>query len=135
MRASSYVSASVRHSVRHKLLPTVLMFVAFFAMYFASVMIPAGPVTFAISCVALTLLWFIGLARVNDIGDDKVAPVWQARRFGLWVTTFGCVAVLLQNTVPTWPEVWLQIGLALSFATTPGHPPLWKILGKGEKYP
>lgn len=116
----------------------LLMLLAFLSLYLLSVMVPPGLVTFWISTVALALIWFTAVARVNDIGAELHTARWHVRRLGLVLVGCGCIGVINQitqdwNKYPTWNEVVLRVGFALTWMTTPNMPPFFHFIAGWER--
>lgn len=100
------------------------------AAYFGSVFILPGVVTWLLILPPSLVVAITALARVNDIGPEKMQLVWHVRRLGLIMA--GAGAVMLMTTpfgeapsYPTWRAVILVWGLALTWLTTPNMPPWW----------
>lgn len=98
--------------------------------YFGSVFIPPGVVTWVLILPPSLVVAITALARVNDIGPEKMQLVWHVRRLGLIMA--GAGAVMLMATpfnhapsYPTWRVVVLIWGLAFAWLTTPEMPPWW----------
>ena len=100
------------------------------AVYFGSVFIPPGVVTWLLILPPSLVVAITALARVNDIGPEKMQMHWHVRRLGLIMA--GAGAVMLMATpfgetpaYPTWRVVVLVWGMALTWLTTPNMPPWW----------
>lgn len=119
-------------SLRQQLLPTVLLMLAVLSLYGLSVAVPAGPLSYAASVPALTIVWLTAVARVNDI----TAPGrrWHVRRFALVLVGTGAVALLarpffiVSAPYPTWIELYFVWGFALTWMTTPNMPPWFRYI-------
>lgn len=100
---------------------------------FAASHYPAGWGSWLATAPALVILLITALARLDDIGLDKMTAVWQARRIGLVLTGIGCVYLLMapfsdQPMFPTWIGSMLSWGVALTWISTPSMPPWWKYI-------
>lgn len=104
--------------------------VVLLAVYFGSVFIPPGVVTWLLILPPSLVVAITALARVNDIGPEKIQMRWHVRRLGLIMA--GAGAVMLMATpfgetpaYPTWRVVVFVWGVALAWLTTPNMPPWW----------
>lgn len=121
----------------------LLMVAVFLGVYLLSLLLPPGPVTYWLSAVAMVIIWITAVARVNDIGPDKVGRRWHVRRYGLVAVGAGVFAAATQyggayNPFPTWSEVLFRWGIALTWLTTPDQPPWWDMISgkaKAEREP
>lgn len=110
----------------------------FMAFYYASLYIFPGWVTYTISIVALSIVGFTSLARLDDIDSEQASKRWQARRAGLLMVVAGAGMVALDPvadiaagrppTFPTWNQVMMHWGVALTWITTPHMPPWWRYI-------
>lgn len=92
-----------------------------------------GWASYFVTFPALVAILVTCLARLDDIGLDKRAPNWQARRFGLILVGVGCVYLLVgpfseEAVFPSWIGSMLSWGVALTWVTTPQLPPWWKYI-------
>lgn len=82
--------------------------------------------------VSLTIIILTALARLNDIGRDKMSKRWHVRRFGLVLVGFSSAVVGLWTMIdrPIGPFLLTSfaVGVAATWLTTPGHPPWWQFI-------
>lgn len=105
--------------------------------YLLAVFVAPGIVSYLASFLPLLVLAVTAIARVNDIGKDKVETRWHIRRMGLSVVAGASVIALLGPGVglaayPTWETVGMYWGFALTWLTTPEMPPWWKWISGNE---
>lgn len=127
----------VKTSAPRQALPAFFLMAAMTALYFLGQFVKPGLVTYAISAVALAVILITALARVNDITIELTGGRWHVRRFGLVLAGAGASALLasplMTGDYPSWREVMLEAGVALTWFTTPGMPPWWRfIAGKHQ---
>lgn len=97
-------------------------------IYCISIWVNPGWASYLVILPPSLIVALTALARVNDIGPEKMGRRWQVRKIGLIMA--GAGAVMLMATpfnetpmFPTWRAVILVWGFALAWLTTPGHPP------------
>lgn len=97
------------------------------SIYFASNLIGPGWISYTISFPAFLIIALTALARVNDIGVEKMSGRWQVRRVGLILAGAGAVMFMgspfTAYGFPTWKSVAISWGFALAWLTTPEMPP------------
>lgn len=109
-------------------------------LYLTGTTVETGWGTYAIQLPALFIIAVTALVRVNDISQKKKGAVWNVRRVGL---SFAGAAALsfvftpwMYDEFPSWRELLLSWGFALTWLTTPDQPPWWKkvtrYLGEGS---
>lgn len=109
------------------------------AAYLLGVFVAPGLVSHLASIIPLGVLCITAIARVNDIGEDKVEKRWHARRAGLSIVAGASAIAILGplaglSAFPTWETVALYWGFALTWLTTPEMPPWWRwISGQDDK--
>lgn len=101
------------------------------AAYLLGTYVSPGVVSYLASLIPLGVISITAIARVNDIGKDKVKKRWQYRRAGLsivagasFIAMLGPLATLA--AYPTWTNVALYWGFAITWFTTPEMPPWWR---------
>lgn len=91
---------------------------------------------FAVSTVALTIIFITMLCRANDLRWRKEIK-WQARLLGFIICgTMPIGIIAMEWTTKEWPspyEVVFRVGLALVFVTTPYLPPWWRWISGVEE--
>lgn len=102
--------------------------VIIFGLYICSIYIPPGWVSWIAIAPPSLIVAITALARVNDIGVERMGKRWQVRKVGLIMAGAGAVMLLATPIVespsfPTWRAVILMWGFALAWLTTPDHPP------------
>jgi hypothetical protein len=102
-------------------------------IYFIAVNVSAGWLSYIASSIALLIVMVTSLVRANLIGHELTHKRWHVRRFGLVLVGLASVWLLLAPfgmvmDFPTWKEVLLRWGFALSWLTTPGMPPWWRLM-------
>lgn len=122
-----------RPSVRDNILPALLLAFLLLAFYWASITFQPGTFTFVLSTTALLIIGLTALARVNDITLYQSSWRWQARRLGLIMVGAASMWLMLAPLTgghhwPTWPEVMIRWGVALTWLTTPHMPPWWRYI-------
>lgn len=120
----------------HQALPTAILMLVLLLVYGLTVLVPSGWLTYGLSTVALLVIWLTSVARVNDI--TARGRRWHVRRLGLVLC--GTVAVVLIAAplfppvdFPSWNDVLLRWGFALTWFTTPNMPPWWKYISGEER--
>lgn len=109
------------------------------AAYLLGVFVAPGLVSHLASIIPLGVLCITAIARVNDIGEDKVEKRWHVRRAGLSIVAGASAIAILGplaglSAFPTWETVALYWGFALTWLTTPEMPPWWRwISGQDDK--
>lgn len=111
--------------------------VVILAAYLLAMFVQPGLISYLASFLPLIVLAVTAIARVNDIGKDKVETRWHVRRMGLSVVAGASVIALLGPAVglyafPTWETVGMYWGFALTWLTTPEMPPWWKWISGNE---
>lgn len=104
-------------------------FVTLFSFYVASLTVPTGWITWTLCLPPALVMILIVYSRVNDIGVEKMGRRWQARRIGLILSGAAvgtAVATPFMNPqlFPSWIVVTLFYGVAMTWTTTPGQPPM-----------
>ena len=123
--------AHVRDKAVLNALPIALIVICGLALYLGGITIEAGLASYLASIPALLVLAVTALARVNDIKRSNVGWLWQARRVGLVAVGAAAItflhAPLFDVTAsPTWKDLLMYYGFALTWITTPNMPPWWK---------
>lgn len=121
------------HSLRLQWKPILVAVLLVLALYFCAVNIYPGWFTYILSSVALLIVAVTSLVRANLIGPERSEKRWHVRRFGLVLVGLASVWLLLMPfgmvwDFPTWKETLLRWGFALSWLTTPGMPPWWRVV-------
>lgn len=101
-----------------------------------------------LACMLIFIITVI--PRLNDIGKDKMTMVWHVRRLGLVLAGAASVGLIYLQFIPPdqtgdalrnyvsfmrqgrFFDTMLHIGFALTWITTPNHPPFWKYITKGN---
>lgn len=102
-------------------------------LYYMNYTIPHGWISWLLSLPALTILFVTAVARLDDIGMDKVELQWQVRRLGLVMVASSAIvySVAPFTIYPKWPS-WITVGMtwgvALAWLTTPSLPPWYKYI-------
>lgn len=109
--------------------PFALGFALLAAVYAGSLFIPAGIITYWLVVPPALICAVTSLARVNDIGVEKMSLHWQVRRIGLVMAGAGSVMILATPFTGRGPVSWSGVmfvwGVGLSWLTTPDLPPWW----------
>jgi peptidoglycan/LPS O-acetylase OafA/YrhL len=97
-------------------------------VYIASLYIQPGWATYFISFPASLIVAITALARVNDIGPERMGKRWQVRKISLILAGAGSVMMMAtpfsdSPMFPTWRAVIVMWGFAGAWLTTPDHPP------------
>ncbi len=129
-----------RQSIRENIMPFFYIVAAVMAFYIASVTVPSGLITYATSLVMLGVIGSTALARLNDIRQEQTQARWQMRRLGLMMVFAACLWSIIaplsgHSSMPTWKEVMLYSGFALTWVTTPGMPPWWRYISGDAPLP
>lgn len=99
-------------------------------IYIASVTVPPGWLTYALSVPALLVILLTAFARVSDIGTGLTSAFWNVRRMGLVLAGAYAVWVLsvplYGGQFPTWRNLIGMWGFALVWLTSPYLPP-WQV--------
>lgn len=121
-----------RSASPNQIMPAMFLLAVLTALYFLNVFVPPGWASYAVSAFALIVISVTALARVSDITTRLTGTRWHARRFGLVLAGAGAVALaggpLVTLDFPTWNEVAFEMGVALTWFTTPGMPPWWRFI-------
>lgn len=135
-RVPEELRARLRHQALHQALPTAVLMLVLLSLYGLTVLVPVGWLTYGLSTAALLVIWLTAVARVNDITAS--GRRWHLRRLGLVLC--GTVAVVLIAAplfppvdFPTWNEVLLRWGFAITWFTTPNMPPWWQYISGEER--
>ncbi len=128
-----------KEAIKPHLLPFLCVVALLMAFYAASRFIAPGWVTYTLSSLCLVLIGITALARVNDITQNQTGTRWQVRRAGLILVGAACLGLVISpwisgfsiSDTPTWREVMLRLGIALTWITTPMMPP-WHMYITGE---
>ncbi len=120
---------------RRHFIPSLALFLAIIALYVLNQTVTPGLACYLLSIPALALISFTALARVNDIKADQVEWNWHLRRFGLVFAGCGSAAMILAPLgglieYPSWTELMIYYGIAMTWFTTPGMPPWWQFMSK-----
>ena len=96
--------------------------------YLMSLIFAPGWVSYAFMVPPALIVALTALARVNDIGPEKMGRRWQWRKISLVMVGAGAVMVLstpfIQSPMfPSWRGVILMWGFAGTWMTSPGMPP------------
>lgn len=97
-------------------------------IYAMSLFVAPGWLTYSLTAIPTFICAITALARVNDIGPERMGRRWEFRKISLVMVGFGCVTVLAmpfaENPMfPTWRGVVTMWGFAGAWMTTPGMPP------------
>lgn len=103
-----------------------ILIIAFF--YVMSLIAPPGWVSYLFCVPPAFVVAITALARVNDIGPERMGRRWEFRKISLIMVGTGAVMVLVtpfteSPAFPTWRGVILMWGFAGAWMTTPGMPP------------
>ncbi len=116
----------------------LLTFIVVVAAYLLGAYVSPGVISYLASLPPLAVICITAIARVNDIGKNKVSKRWQFRRMGLSIVASSSAIALLGPLAalaafPIWSTVALYWGFALVWLTTPEMPPWWRwISGRDE---
>lgn len=110
--------------------PMLLAALVLLLIYLLVVSVEPGWVTYILSMPALIVVAATALIRANDIPTEFDGRMWHVRRFGLILVGLGSCWLLAMplgdhTDFPTWKEVLLRWGFALTWLTTPNMPPWW----------
>ena len=108
--------------------PFTLALLVVAGFYFASMAFPPGWLSYLASLPPAVICAITALARVNDIGPERMGARWQVRRIALILVGAGSVMVMgapfaADPIFPAWRTVVLLYGFAGAWLTTPGMPP------------
>ena len=97
-------------------------------LYAGSVLVEPGMTTYLLSLPAAAIIAVTALARVNDIGPERMTWRWHLRRISLVLAGAGAVMVLgapFTDTglAVTWRGLVILWGVAGAWLTTPFQPP------------
>ncbi len=125
----------LRAQAFHQALPTAMLMAVMMGLYLLTILVSPGWVTYWLSSAALMVIWLTSVARVNDI--TARGKRWHVRRLGLVLCGVTAVALVAEPLFPpidfpSWTEVWLRWGFALTWFTTPNMPPWWKFISGEE---
>lgn len=103
-----------------------VMVIAFF--YLMSLEFLPGWMSYLFTVPPAFVVAITALARVNDIGPERMGRRWEFRKISLIMTGTGAVMILVtpfteSPAFPTWRSVILLYGFAGAWMTTPGMPP------------
>lgn len=98
------------------------------AIYVLSLRVPPGWVSYLAIVPPSLIVALTALARVNDIGPERMGRRWQVRKIGLVMAGAGSVMLMAtpfleSPAFPTWRAVVVMWGMALTWLTTPSMPP------------
>lgn len=113
--------------------PLLVSAAAVVILYFLAVWCDPGWFTYLLSSVSLVIIMVTALVRANLIGSERTEKRWHLRRFGLVLVGLASVWLILAPfgavmDFPTWKETMLRWGFAISWLTTPGMPPWWRLV-------
>lgn len=125
---------TLKEAVIHQVLPSILLTLVLGALCWLYLLVKPGWVTYSLSSLALVIIWLTALARLNDI--SACSPRWHFRRLGLVLCGASAVALLAvplftELDFPSWAEVYLRWGVALTWITAPNMPPWHRYVFKG----
>lgn len=125
---------SLKEALLHQALPTVVLMCVLALLYLLTVLVQPGWVTYALSSMALMVIWLTAVARVNDIHQS--GKRWHVRRLGLVLCGTGAIALIAMPLFPsagfpTWGEVYMHWGFAATWLTTPNMPPWHRYIASG----
>lgn len=105
-------------------------------IYFGSQVVEPGLTTYLLSLPPTLIIALTALARVNDIGPERMTWRWHVRRIGLVLAGSAAVMVMGSPFTDTgyaisWRGLVMLWGVAGAWLTTPDQPP-WEdyITGK-----
>lgn len=102
------------------------------ALHWFSTDLQPGWVSWGLTLPALAILALTAVARVHDI--TATGKRWFTRRMGLILVAAACAALAAapmlgySNGFPSWRQVALYWGMALTWITTPNMPPWWRYI-------
>lgn len=111
------------------------------AMFFTlKLTVPHGFLTWALCLIPCAFILVTALARVNDIGVERLGIRWQVRRLGLIMSGIAVVLIALAPfedawSAPTWRVTMLLYGVMFTWLTTEGMPPWWHYITGEYKKP
>lgn len=130
--------------VRASLWPFLATMAALLGFYTMSIYVQAGWTTYFLGGVPMLIIAITALARVNDITPEQTSARWNIRRIGLILAGAGAISILCEPLMafytptsvpdwalldfPSWREVMLRWGVALTWMTTPHMPPYWNYI-------
>lgn len=108
--------------------PFAMTIAVVIVIYVGSLVVPPGWATYALIVPPALVVAITALARVNDIGPEKMSTRWHVRRVGLIMAGAGAVMLLGAPFTSvgyeiTWRGVVLIWGVGLAWLTTPEMPP------------
>lgn len=97
-------------------------------IYYISLYVPPGWGSYFAMFPGAFIIAVTALARVNDIGPERMSKRWQFRKISLIMAGGGAVMFMgtpfsTDPSFPTWRAVIIMWGVAGAWLTTPGHPP------------
>lgn len=95
--------------------------------------VPPGWLSWLTTLPALFVILATAIARLDTIGQDKVAYHWQMKRTGFVLLAslaivFGLLPFGSEPMFPTWLFSGVAWGLALTWLSTPNQPPWWRFI-------
>lgn len=111
------------------------------AIYLATVFVPEGVISYALTIPPCLILIVTALARVNDLSLDMSSAAWNLRRGGLILVALYAVSKLtgpwlgVGDDWPTWRSVIGLWGFAMVWLTSPHQPPWGKYIWGGYTAP
>lgn len=118
----------------------LFMLVVVMMIYASSVLVKPGWLTYLLSAGAMVVIAVTALARLDDISPDQCSSRWQVRRAGLIMVGAASIGIGIEPVTilafkgmpmedfPSWKEVMIRAGFALTWITTPHMPPWWRYI-------
>lgn len=105
-------------------------------IYCVSLFVAPGWISYLVIFPPSLIIALTALARVNDIGPERMGLRWQFRKISLIMAGAGAVMFMatpfmLTPSFPTWRAVIIVWGVAGSWLTTVGQPP-WEYYITGK---
>lgn len=91
-----------------------------------------------VCCIAAVFILVTAVARLNDIKRTQTSKRWWTRRLGLLLVSVSMIMLIASYftvAAPYWNAIMRLTGLwgfALTWLTTPGMPPWWKYISRGD---
>lgn len=118
----------------------MFMLVVVMMFYASSVLVAPGWLTYLLSAGSMIVVAVTALARLDDISPDQCSARWQVRRAGLIMVGAASIGIGVEPVTvlafkgvpmtdfPSWKEVMVRLGFALTWVTTPHMPPWWRYI-------